>query len=210
MSTHWENFQREFWEIVTSGGVLMIPLTLLALGIYGLGLTLFFYFSAHPFYRIPRKKVASYVLNPVLASGEFRNILDYTQDAAVSNLAELRSRFFEIRSAYLGHIDAKRVVLLTMITTAPLTGLLGTVMGMLTTFQGLAIAVGGSTVDMIAAGISEALITTQTGLIIAIPAYVLAMFIRKRRNEMEAFLTTVETISIQLLEKRLKSSEDAA
>ncbi|MDQ7087725.1 MAG: MotA/TolQ/ExbB proton channel family protein [Acidobacteriota bacterium] len=56
------------------------------------------------------------------------------------------------------------------VSSAPLLGLLGTVTGMLTTFAALASGSGGEkTMSMIAGGISEALITTETGLVIALP-----------------------------------------
>jgi len=123
----------------------------------------------------------------------------------VVNESMVKSRFSEVNSTYLSSIDSRRTYLLILITTAPLMGLLGTVMGMLTTFSGLAVSTAGSTVDQIAAGISEALITTQTGLIIAIPAYVMATLIQKRRNELEACLTTMEALTIQLYKKKFNS-----
>ncbi|MEM7601053.1 MAG: MotA/TolQ/ExbB proton channel family protein, partial [Verrucomicrobiota bacterium] len=57
-----------------------------------------------------------------------------------------------------------------LIGAAPLVGLLGTVSGMLATFSGLAISSGSAPVETISAGISRALITTQTGLVIAVPS----------------------------------------
>lgn len=188
--------------ILTDGGTLMVPLTLLALGIYFSAFRLFYFFSEHRFYKVNRDRLIEYVFNPILASGELRHILDYTQSDEVRTANEVKSRFAEIISGYLSDIDSKRTYLLVLITTAPLMGLLGTVMGMLTTFSGLAVSTGSNTVDQIAAGISEALITTQTGLIIAIPAYVMATLIQKRRNEMEACLTTMEALSVQLFEKK--------
>jgi biopolymer transport protein ExbB len=140
--------------------------------------------------------------------GELRRVLDYTQADEVRSVAEVKDRFAEVISSYLSEVDSRRSYLLVLVTTAPLMGLLGTVMGMLTTFSGLAVSSGGSTVDQIAAGISEALITTQTGLIIAIPAYVMATLILKRRNEMEACLTTMEALTIQLFEKKFTHTEE--
>lgn len=192
----------EFTTILTDGGTLMVPLTILALGIYFSAFRLSFFFSEHRFYKVNRERLIEYVFNPILASGELRHILDYTQSDEVRTATEVKSRFAEIISGYLSDIDSKRTYLLVLITTAPLMGLLGTVMGMLTTFSGLAVSTGSNTVDQIAAGISEALITTQTGLIIAIPAYVMATLIQKRRNEMEACLTTMEALSVQLFEKK--------
>ena len=190
--------------ILTDGGMLMVPLTILALTIYWTAFKLYFFFSEHTFYRINRTQLLEYVFNPILASGEIRSVLDYTQSKGVTSVTQVQSRFAEVTNAYLAEVDSKRGYLLILITTAPLMGLLGTVMGMLTTFSGLAISTGGSTVDQIAAGISEALITTQTGLIIAIPAYVMATLIQKRRNEMEACLSTMEALTVQLYEKNSK------
>lgn len=190
--------------ILTDGGMLMVPLTILALTIYWTAFKLYFFFSEHRFYKISRSQMVEYVFNPILATGEIRSVLDYTQKKGVETVPQVQSRFAEVTNAYLSEVDSKRSYLLILITTAPLMGLLGTVMGMLTTFSGLAISTGGSTVDQIAAGISEALITTQTGLIIAIPAYVMATLIQKRRNEMEACLSTMEALTVQLYEKNSK------
>jgi len=190
--------------------MLMVPLTALALAIYYTAFRLLFYFREHRFYKVKRERLLEYIFNPILASGELRNVLDYTQSTEVKTPIEAKERYAEVISSYLADIDTKRSFLLTLVTTAPLMGLLGTVMGMLTTFSGLAISTGGSTVDQIAAGISEALITTQTGLIIAIPAYVMATVIQKRRNEMESCLTTMEALTVQLYEKKTTRTGDAA
>lgn len=91
----------------------------------------------------------------------------------------------------------QRIVLLTaVVTTTPLMGLLGTVIGMLTTFKGLA-GSSGQTVDLVASGISEALITTQTGLMVAIPGWIFISEIIRRRNQFVAFLAQVENYAIQ-------------
>lgn len=201
-----DQFRAEFVTILTDGGILMIPLGMLALTIYGLAFSLFFYFSEHSFYKVRREKVMSYVMNPILAKPELKEILEYTQDPMIVSKDEVGSRFTEIGNAYLAHVDGRRGFLFVLVTIAPLMGLLGTVMGMLTTFTGIAVSVGGKTVDQIAEGISVALITTQTGLIIAIPAYVLVSLIQKRRDEMESFLNTLEALTIQLFEKNQKQN----
>jgi len=59
-------------------------------------------------------------------------------------------------------------VLATIAMVAPLLGFLGTVTGMINSFEALA-AVGLNNPAAVASGISEALITTAAGLIIAIP-----------------------------------------
>ena len=57
-------------------------------------------------------------------------------------------------------------------TTAPLLGLLGTVTGMVTTFE-IITEYGNGNPVLLAGGISEALITTQSGLLIAFPILLL-------------------------------------
>ncbi len=55
-----------------------------------------------------------------------------------------------------------------LIVAAPLLGLLGTVIGMLDTFRGIGAESGDETTKAVADGVKVALITTQTGLMIAI------------------------------------------
>ena len=79
--------------------------------------------------------------------------------------------------------------------TAPLFGLLGTVTGMIKTFN-LITVFGTGDASNLSAGISEALVTTKFGLIIAIPALILyALLSRKAKG----VLTSMEQTSIGFL-----------
>jgi biopolymer transport protein ExbB/TolQ len=60
-------------------------------------------------------------------------------------------------------------LLATVASTSPFVGLLGTTMGIVTAFQEMAVA-GSGGLGTIAGGISEALVTTAFGLLVAIPA----------------------------------------
>jgi biopolymer transport protein ExbB len=62
---------------------------------------------------------------------------------------------------------------------APLLGLLGTVTGMINTFQVIT-AVGTGDPRMMSGGISEALLTTQFGLTVAIPIMIIHHFLERR------------------------------
>lgn len=73
---------------------------------------------------------------------------------------------------------------------APLLGLLGTVLGMIGTFDCIALF-GTGNARVLAGGISEALITTQTGLIIAIPGLFMRNFIQRRVDALERRLDTL-------------------
>lgn len=75
----------------------------------------------------------------------------------------------------------RRIPFLTvLISAAPLLGLLGTVAGMLITFQGMAGASEGAPIDTISTGISKALLTTQAGLVIAVPAAFFLALVKRR------------------------------
>ncbi len=83
------------------------------------------------------------------------------------------------------HLDT----ILVLAAVAPLLGLLGTVSGMVQTFAVINLY-GTGNAQAMASGISEALITTQTGLLIAIPGlfagYVLRRQIRKEQQQLYA------------------------
>ncbi len=63
---------------------------------------------------------------------------------------------------------------------SPLVGLLGTVLGMIDSFQQLALAGGSANAAVLAAGIWKALLTTAMGLIVAIPAAIAANLLGAR------------------------------
>ncbi|PHR28553.1 MAG: flagellar motor protein MotA [Desulfotalea sp.] len=71
-----------------------------------------------------------------------------------------------------------------MVAIAPLFGLLGTVTGMIETFDVLAIFGTGNSKAM-AGGISEALITTQTGLLMAVPGLYMKNFLTRRASNLQ-------------------------
>lgn len=84
----------------------------------------------------------------------------------------------------------------TIAVITPLLGLLGTVIGMIKVFEVIT-ALGIGDPGVLAAGISEALITTATGLTIAIPSL---MFYRYFRGRVEALVVTMEREALKLLE----------
>ena len=68
-------------------------------------------------------------------------------------------------------MEQRMTWLATIAAIAPFIGLFGTVMGIIDAFHGLGTA-GAATLRAVAPGISEALITTAAGLVVAIPAVV--------------------------------------
>src|SRR5207253_7405227 len=66
-------------------------------------------------------------------------------------------------------LESQMILLATAVSGAPFLGLLGTVWGVMDTFSGVALA-GSANLQAMAPGVSGALITTVTGLLVAIPA----------------------------------------
>lgn len=198
---------QESWSLWSDGGPLMIPLVLLAAFIYFTAFELYFHFNKGNYLKVKPESLDDWVAEPKQAQGEIGHIVDYTQKD-LESMADLRTRFEEVRSAHIPHIDRRITFLAILVSVAPLMGLLGTVTGMLQTFEGLTKNVG-RTIDLIASGISEALITTQTGLVIAIPGYVLIYMIVRRRNKLETIFHRLESKSMQKFEKLFRERSAA-
>jgi len=180
----------------------MIPLLLVSLFIYGLGAHLLWLVTIRRRATVDDSRLKHWVAHPDEASGLTGEIIRYAQTDARS-LDEIHNRYSEVTAAEIPAIERRLVLMSVMVNSAPLLGLLGTVLGMLKTFQ--AIAVGsGKTVDLVAQGISEALITTEMGLLIAIPGYLMAYLIKRRKDEYVALLARLESYSHLELEKKLR------
>jgi biopolymer transport protein ExbB/biopolymer transport protein TolQ len=82
-------------------------------------------------------------------------------------------------------------ILATVGATAPFVGLLGTTMGVVNAFQGMASGGGSGGIAAVAGGISEALITTAFGLLVAIPAVWIYNYFQTKSD----FLTVEMTYS---------------
>jgi biopolymer transport protein ExbB len=89
-----------------------------------------------------------------------------------------------------------RVVVRAVVAVAPLLGLLGTVSGMIETFASLGDMTLYSQSGGIAAGISQALLTTQFGLAVAIPGLVMEGMLAKREASALVQLDELKTILV--------------
>jgi biopolymer transport protein ExbB len=188
----------QIWEIWMSGGWVMIPLFALAALLYTQAFQLVMY--------VRRTKLAGkaemhwwdWVRSPEKAEGRVAEIIRYTQ-SRVSSSQQVRDRFDEIRLALIALIDRRTKFVASLVAAAPLLGLLGTVLGMLQTFFGISTSGGEETAGVVAAGVSEALVTTQTGLTIALPGLFIVMMIQRQRHRLEAKLARLESLTLSHL-----------
>ncbi|QTA83753.1 MotA/TolQ/ExbB proton channel domain-containing protein [Desulfonema limicola] len=93
------------------------------------------------------------------------------------------------------NIERHVQTIFVLASIAPLLGLLGTVTGMISTFEAIS-RFGTANTRAMAAGISEALITTQIGLIVAVPGLFMGHVIRRKtdamQNRMDSFFLNME------------------
>jgi biopolymer transport protein ExbB/biopolymer transport protein TolQ len=108
------------------------------------------------------------------------------------------------RASALTASDLKRGVasLATIGATAPFVGLLGTVVGIITAFQGIA-ATGSGGLGAVSAGISEALVETALGLVVAIPA---VWFYNYLTGRIEYFNVEMDNSSSELVDYFIKKT----
>lgn len=84
----------------------------------------------------------------------------------------------------------RKVEILSVIgNIAPMLGLLGTVLGMITAFQQIAQTQGSAQGPELARGIYQALVTTVEGLVVAIPSLGMFAFFRNRVDQLMAEVT---------------------
>ena len=194
-----DGFLQTTWELWVAGGWLMVPLAALVVLIYFSVFDLSYFLFRHGFFTISPNLWRHWVDQPEDSSGELGEIIRYAAEG--NSMTAIMERFEEVRITLIGEIDRRMAYCNVLIGAAPLTGLLGTVVGMLGTFRGLAVSVGGNTVDLVAGGISQPLITTQTGRIVAIPAYIVVSVAKGRRDQMDLFIRKLETAVIRRFEK---------
>ncbi len=178
-----------------SGGWLMAPLFLLAIFMYYTALDLFLHLQSHFLIRSRVYKLSDDQLKGAL-SNRLKNLQAILLFEAPTTVA-VRRRFKAVRQEYLPIINRRIRFLAIIITAGPLVGLLGTVTGMLSTFSGM-VTHSGNKFDNMIEGISEALITTQTGLIISIPALILLSFIIQHRNRLARSIVRLEYYNVKI------------
>jgi biopolymer transport protein ExbB len=109
---------------------------------------------------------------------------------------DLRRVLDDAFGRYSRDIKRHRILIGTLVAIAPLLGLLGTVTGMIETFDSLAEMALFTQGGGIAAGISTALYTTQMGLAVAIPGYLAKGVLDRRQAQLEMDLAQLKDILV--------------
>ena len=189
---------KTMWGLVRSGGIMMIPLALLALyGFYCGGVQIYVILFSND--GVKDQELLSR-LNPqeVSYEAELQEILEEEilkrDRAAFPKMAEVAiKRVYAGKAAVQEALEEEGALQLARLKrgikslqgvfmVAPLLGLLGTVYGMIASFQSMGTEEGDK-VKFLSEGIYEALVTTATGLTIAIPFLFLYLWLNKKTDE---------------------------
>jgi len=151
--------------------------------------------------RFPKSHLAK-----VMASG----LLEFQAHAKSSEISgeqiEASKRALE-RAEAIVHAELKRGIstLATIASSAPFVGLLGTVVGIINAFKGIS-SEKSTGLGAVAGGISEALVTTAIGLLVAIPAVWMFNYFS---NRVEAFDVEMANSSSELVDYFIKRTQGA-
>jgi len=193
-------------EIILAGGWLMVPILLCS--------TLAVAIVIERFWTLRKSKVTPQGLAATVEDWATRHELDERHleqlrvesplgrvyAAALRNRKRSRELIKEAVEDSGRHVvhDLERFLntLGTIAGISPLLGLLGTVIGMIKVFSAIMVS-GVGDANVLAGGISEALITTAAGLTVAIPSY---FFYRYFSGTVSEYVITMEEKAIKLIE----------
>ncbi len=130
-----------------------------------------------------------------LNSNSVSRIIQVILDNIKADRKALDEKIKEVALEQISTLERFMWILKITASVTPLIGLLGTVMGMIKAFNVIA-AQGVGNPEMLAGGISEALITTAAGLSVAIPAIVLYNYFEKK---VDYIINEMEKASVEFL-----------
>ncbi len=206
---------RSLWEqasvIWVSGGWAMIAIAIVALVMFAMGMHVLLRLGGKclQFTFVPERRWRLWIDHPEKRRGAIGELLDFAMGG--KSLEDTTAFFEELQATEVAPFERDLRVIRICVGVAPLLGLLGTVTGMLATFSALATGSGGEkTMGLVAEGISEALVTTETGLVIALPGLVFQHLLTRFHERYKAFLAHVETVCTQRLYRKLRARKAVA
>lgn len=177
-------------EFARSGGWVMIPLGIVSIIMWTL--------IAERYLTFRRLTARDLGLQDAVhaVQGNVVNVFGHGMRATlVRNYTRMRTGERELDRRILGECAIKMrpllnrnlAVIAALGSVAPLLGLLGTVSGMIATFNVIS-AIGTGNARPLAGGISEALVATEAGLLVAIPGLLLSASLSRRANRLSHHL----------------------
>ncbi len=193
-------------ELVFAGGWMMIPLMLASVIAVAISIERFWTLRADkiaPDYLLAQ--VWSWIKNEELDAARLKSLKEGSHLGAVlaAGLANskhgrdiTKEAIEQAASKAVHEMERFLTALGTIAAVTPLMGLLGTVLGMISVFNEI-MAQGTGNAGALAGGISEALITTAAGMIIAIPSLIFYRIFERRIDEI---VNSMEQEAIKLVD----------
>ena len=198
------------WQVVVSGGPVMIPLGILS--VIAVMLVLIYLFTMRRGAVVTRRYMTTAdallrkrdYLGLLAISNRHREAvarimqrtLDFVTQHPEAGFAEAREIAETEGTRQAAALNQRIAYLADIGTIAPMLGLFGTVLGMIKSFSVVASDIVASRPIMLAEGVSEALVTTAAGLVIGIPAMAAYAFFRGR---VQSLIAELEAASTQLM-----------
>lgn len=200
------------YAIWIAGGWGMAAIAINALVLFGLGVHIQLRLLERGVLRsmfMKDTEVRGWIAEPTRRKGAIGELLDFV--TGERKLDDMGTAFAGINATEVAPFERDLRVMKICVGTAPLFGLFGTVTGMLATFGALASGSGGDqTMAQIAKGISEALITTEAGLVVALPGLFFQWMLARQHDVYRTFVAHLETICTQSLYRELRERGAAA
>lgn len=195
------------WQVIKWGGVIEIVIILCSLA--AMTLVIEHFVNVRFGKAMPHDLVQT--VTAMMQNREYSEVLGLCQaqpcffsNVVAAGLRKLRHDFTAVQEAVADTIERQGIALHAKIgylsfiaSICPMLGLLGTVWGMIGAFNKIAYDQGLGRPKLLAEGVSQALITTATGLVVAIPVMALFFFFRERVNRI---ILEVETVTADLFE----------
>lgn len=180
---------------LAAGGMVMIPLLAVSVIMWILIINRMFFFRRLNRKNMTRERAAKYVRDgqvpdPKDYRGVIAMLVTEFQWRRTGNVNIDRHILDETVMSVGSKLEGTLTVIGVLAKVAPLMGLLGTVTGMIVTFDIISVFGAGNARAM-AGGISEALITTQTGLMVAIPGLYAHNFLTRRAENLKRRVASV-------------------
>jgi biopolymer transport protein ExbB len=182
-------------DFLWAGGIVMVPLLMVSVLMWALIINRTFFFR-----RLYRKNISRTMAGEYVKNREFPDQVKYKGAITllVTEFLKKRSGNSRVDSYLLDEtvlslvsaFDKYLAVIGVLAAMAPLLGLLGTVTGMIATFDIISVFGTGNARAM-AGGISQALITTQTGLLVAIPGLYMFSFLTRKAENLKQRISSV-------------------
>ncbi len=180
---------------LVAGGMVMLPLLAISIIMWILIINRMFFFRRLNQKNMTRERAARYIQegqipDPQDYRGVIAMLVTEFQARRTGTVNIDRNILDETVMSVVSKLDDNLTIIGVLAKVSPLLGLLGTVTGMIATFDIISVFGAGNARAM-AGGISEALITTQTGLMVAIPGLYAHNFLTRRAENLKRRVASV-------------------